>query len=349
MRLRRSFDNNNGNNSFSTTKYYFLDISFTTNFSTEEIPEELYAWTNSTTEVPHIALSGLKSNGKFKPTSFTSEDLGNGMYKTTVSFILNCSDNEFTILDSTNDKGDFNFIQIIDDDNNTCLFGSNEVISITFNNIFYKDATTIKATDDLKFFISLDNIMSSELSIDENNVIKINKLPVVHTSFFKSSNLEERKEGFIQQLFTYINKLQESSDLLETSTNFNLKFFNTYGSSHLYNTPTTNLKIDMEIVLNEDYVNNTELQNEIRSYIRRLVDVMNTNLGYIDLYKIITILYDTEVYGNYIKNIRYAAGSESLIATIDPIKFKDEKDKEQYVPEWLNLDAEYLTTGITFK
>ena len=47
----------------------------------------------------------------------------------------------------------------------------------------------------------------------------------------------------------YINILKENLDRLETSTTFNLKFYNTHGQSVFYKTLRTNVSLSMEIYL----------------------------------------------------------------------------------------------------
>lgn len=162
----------------------------------------------------------------------------------------------------------------------------------------------------------------------------LSELPVVHSSFFDSS-FTNRREGFITQLFTYIKILKENLNKLETSTFFNLKFYNTYGDSKFYDTPYTNVSLGMCITLKDKYKDNSNLMNEIRSYIRKIFDKMNDSQAF-SFSTINALLRDTKSYGNYIEDIEFNDLNGGLTQSIGRIPDVAEED---YPPEWLNLDA----------
>lgn len=259
-------------------------------------------------------------------------------------------------------------------DKNNGPFNESEILKFNFSNIEINniklEGLELETTEPLVFFQSLDDIMESSIvrkttteqktnsagqllykdsngretteastgEVQNTPVYKItfglSELPVVHSSFFNNS-FTNRREGFITQLFTYIKILKENLNKLETSTFFNLKFYNTYGDSKFYDTPYTNVSLGMCITLKDKYKDNSNLMNEIRSYIRKVFDKMNDSQAF-SFSTINALLRDTKSYGNYIEDIEFNDLNGGLTQSIGRIPDVAEED---YPPEWLNLDA----------
>lgn len=215
-------------------------------------------------------------------------------------------------------------------------------------NVYYTD-------DSLYLFRSLDEIMLSDISVNtkketlENGTekttvtgITIYDIPVVHSSYV--NNDHSKQDKFVKQLFTYITLLKENLEKLETSTFFDLKFYNTYGPSQLYNTTTTNVELSLDIYLNSP---SNSLREEIRSYIRRAVDKSNEN-GCLKVSQIISLLSKNETYGQYIDYIEFAGLNGTFSQYIEK-NFNSEENVRDYPPEWLNLDATKIKDSINFK
>lgn len=268
-------------------------------------------------------------------------------------------------------------------DNPTKPFNESEKLTIDFANIEIGSTKltglVVTSTENLTFFQPLDDIMESSLikkNVQRKNdsgkllyykdekksedeiqtdvtdypvyssdiLFGLAEVPVVHSSFFNIS-YSNRREGFISQLFTYIKILKENLNKLETSTFFNLKFYNTYGDSYFYNTPYTNVRLGMTITLKTAYKENTNLMNEIRSYVRKIFDKMNESQSF-SFSEINALLMNSKTYGNYIDHITFDELNGGLDQYISKVSDIAESD---YPPEWLNLDADYLfptnTTG----
>lgn len=161
---------------------------------------------------------------------------------------------------------------------------------LELNNLIMESQTismSFQADSPLTLFQNLDDIMSSDLSVnyleDKNaegevtnrtvSSVTIKDIPLIHSSYITSqSNLE----GLITQLFVYINMLKENIEKLETSTFFDLKFYNTYGISQYYNTTTPQLKFELMIRLKQN-VSVEENAEAIRNYVIGLIDISNND------------------------------------------------------------------------
>ena len=273
--------------------------------------------------------------------------------------MLRTGENEFANADYSNT------ITLKNDEDAAGQFLSSETLTFDFTGFFIngnKVPFKFVTDDKMVFFYQLDNIMDSEIERVPSKVttigneeyiaaydITIKEVPVVHSSFFTDSArfTDARKEGFITQLFNYINLLKEKLEKLETSTFFNLKFYNTYGaaSQKYYAVATTNLDLAMEITLIKSRQGDTALENEIRSYIRRIVDNMNNASAGIRVSNIITLLGQSGAYGQYIDHINFISLNNTLEQYIAPI---DTDDKIGYPPEWLNIPVDALENHIIF-
>ena len=217
------------------------------------------------------------------------------------------------------------------------------------------NGTTFKfktVTDDnISLFQNLDNLLFSDIIInteteDSNSTIKsitVKDVPVVHSSYFKNRSAENT-DKFINQLFTYINILKENIDKLETNTFFDIKFYNTYGTAHIYDTLTTNTKVSFNIVLQNDYKDESlysNIRSEIKSYIRRLVDESNKTNS-LRISSIITLTDST--FNEYIDHIEFMGLNDSFNQYIKKLDI----DESLQVPEWLNIPADKIDDYITF-
>lgn len=218
-------------------------------------------------------------------------------------------------------------------------------IELTLSGTDSDDSATYSSDDKLYFFRSLDEIMLSELGVNTTTIsatekqitgVTIYDIPVVHSSFIKAST--ENQSSFVKQLFTYIDLLKENLEKLETSTFFDMKFYNTYGPSYLYNTTSTNVDLELVVHVNES---SESLKQEIQSYVRRAVDSANSN-GELKVSKIISLLSKDETYGSYIEYVEFNGLNGTFTQYITKKDASDDKIRD-YPPEWLNLDAEKIS------
>lgn len=212
---------------------------------------------------------------------------------------------------------------------------------------------TFKTDEVIHLFRNLDDIMLSDIVLNYSNEgnnkyltsVTVKGIPVVHSSYFNkiSSSAEDNQTQFISKVFTYIDLLKENLNKLETSTFFDLKFYNTYGESLLYNTLNTNVELEMNIVLRDNYKSDDTLKKEIRSYIRRAIDASNEDES-IRISSLSSLVTDSNTYGNYIDHIDFV----SLNGTFSQYIKRNANNEVAYTPEWLNLDVETLEEMIKF-
>lgn len=292
------------------------------------------------------------SQTTYKIDSTAQSDDGS-LYSTTIEFTIPVSSEEFTF---SND--DFGNKLILGIQQLKCT----EDIGITADLDFTHDGSKFKfslaSERDLSLFRSLDSILNSDIVLNTETKsitttekdgtssttsetyiksITLKEVPVVHSSFFTT---DSNKTKFIKQLFTYIDLLNKNIERLETNTFFNLKFMNTYGYSYNYNSLTTNLDLKMKIYLKQGVdINDNALQNQIRDYIRVVVDKYN-NEECLSVSTIITLV--SAAYANYIDHIVFEGLNGTFTQYID--KFESTTD----VPEFFNLDSTKLSESITF-
>lgn len=204
---------------------------------------------------------------------------------------------------------------------------------------------SFQADSPLTLFQNLDGIMSSDIAVnysestDDESVnkpissITIKDIPLVHSSYITSqSNLE----GLISQLFVYINMLKENVEKLETSTFFDLKFYNTHGISQYYNTTTPQLKLELMIRLKQN-ISVEENAEAIRNYIISLVDISN-NDSMLKVSHIITATLNKFL--NIIEEIEFMGLNGTFTQYVKKIS-RSNSDKLTYAPEYFNISKEF--------
>ena len=279
----------------------------------------------------------------------------------TVTFQINVDDTEFPAA-STDSAFDTIALSTFDRAK-TVNFPPRGKLKISVSKVAGAGEKTYSVISDdyMYLYRNLDDIMLSDMTVstrtetsegNSNTIldyVTIKDLPVVHSSYLKMLPSNGETDDFVEQLFTYIDLLKENLGKLETSTFFDLKFYNTYGQSFLYNTTNTNMQIYLTITLTDEIKNSnaadiTSLQNDIRSYIRRVVDKSN-NDGCIRISSIIALLGKSETYGQEIDHMDVAGvnGSDTQY-----IKKLSDVDESSAAPEWLNLDSAMLDDMITF-
>lgn len=339
IRLYRGIDGNG-----APEKKYSLYVTLSSNFESEA---------NAKTAFENISSTITFSNAGESSTNITinepeSISFDEDSQNITLEYTINVAESEFNFNSNTSDYG--TKINISDGINNlnTCSLKESHTVSLKLSK---GDSENIYLSDDkLYLFRSLDEIMNSDISVNtktENSTdnsatlvetitgITVSDIPVVHSSYVSEDT--NNKDKFIEQLFTYISLLKENLDRLETSTFFNLKFYNTYGPSYIYNTTTTNIKLELRIHIN---TNDQTLIDEIKSYVRRSVDKSNDNSA-VKISQIVALLGKDETYGQYITYIEF----NGLNGTYNQYINKNTGvDETEYPPEWLNISKDDLAS-----
>lgn len=210
----------------------------------------------------------------------------------------------------------------------------------------------------LTFFQSLEDIMSSEIlsttvsstettgsNASETTVttVTITSVPVVSADFFDADN-GGYTSYFISQLFSYITLLRENIGKLETSTYFDLKFYNTSGESKLYNAESIDLDLELEIVVLDEYCEAYSVEtltSLLREYVRVMIDSYN-NEGAFKLSRLIADLTTFQISSAYIVS---HVNFKSLNGTFQQVVKSNSTDTGIYPPEYFNLmrDSEKIT------
>lgn len=318
---------------------YILSFLFHTDFNLQS------AWNN--TPVTLKIYESNTSNSYEIPSSFMSVTSttvdGSDVYNSIIKVRLPVeTSNPFIMVQSDTDN--LNYGQKVRLKVNTTSIVVNEeakvglVIDGVFNNQTYE--CEFISDEKLTWFKNLDDIMSSDMvtTVTDSKIssILIKEVPIVSARFYRDTL---SVSSFINTLMTYIKLLKENKSKLETNTSFNLKFMNTYGESAAYTSTSTNLRLELSIYTG---TTDTTIHNEIRHYIRHLVDLANEG----QKLRVSTVLaMVTAAYNQYIDHIEF----EGLNGTFDQyIEAISTSDESSIVPEYFNLDRDHIEEDIKF-
>lgn len=342
---------------------YTVEFKFTTNYEMTKYVSRINSGGNNylSFKKDNVTVGTVMLNDTNNKIVSVKQEDSQDIYDTSIIVTVKVAPSEF---DFTN--GSTQYMQILTAENTKTDIPESVVFELNVDGLTIDGVNyTFTASGDKhqNLFQSLDSIMASDIIINtedepevskaqltsdgkgvtSNKLIKsitIKDVPVVHASYFKRANSDT--DSFINQLFTYINILKENIDKLETNTFFDIKFYNTYGSAHIYNSLKTNLDLDLEVVLLDEYKNNEYVKNNIKSYIRRLVDESNKSYN-VSVSSIITATNNN--FNNYIDHINIYGLNDTGNQYINKIAGVDES---QYVPEWLNIQPSSLNDRIKF-
>ena len=345
---------------YQASDTYTVDFKFITDFdlgsSISKIPES-----NDNNELnirkENNVLAKIKLNADNNiVTSKKQSDEEGGLYETTISVNIKVAPTEFDF-----NNGSTQYIQIMTDDNSVSQIPEDVVFELSSSFTINSKTITfvVRGDEEQTLFQNLDNMLFSDVIINysssENDptstitslsngvgtnttsIIKsitVKDVPVVHGSFFKE-DATANKSKFINQLFAYISLLKENIDKLETNTFFDIKFYNTYGSAHIYNSLKTNLDLDIKVILKDEHKNNESVKSNIRSYIRQLVDESNKAGGF--RYSAIVTQTDS-AFADYIDHIEFYGLNDTFNQYINKL----DVDESLQVPEWLNISKDSL-------
>ena len=342
-------------NGISAADYYTVDFTFVTNFDMSRYIKNL----NSDSMSSNLnirkdnavigTVSLTKDNNTI--TSVKQDSASGDIYTTTISITVKVAQTEFNF-----DSGSTQYIQLLTNEGSIIEIPEKVIFELDIEGLVCNNTKinlTAKGEREQSLFENLDSMLFSDIVINtsgetgseyiketsdgttiaENKVIKsitIKDVPVVHASYFNDS-ASVNKDKFINQLFTYINVLKENIDKLETNTFFDIKFYNTCGSAHIYDSLKTNIDLDMDIYLQDEYKDNESVKSSIKSYIRRLVDESNKTGG-LRISSIIAMVNNN--FNDQIDHIDFRGLNDSFNQYITKISNIDES---LHVPEWLNI------------
>lgn len=185
------------------------------------------------------------------------------------------------------------------------------------------------------------DIINSTVSISKNDddtiKYKIKSVPVVRASYIDNTTRYKNLLEYIEYRKAYINKALET---LEDAFGIDMKFFNTYGPSKMFNVGygnnhidrvniTINFRVRLKFGVNKDVI--TLISNSIKE----LIENINTEL-FKDMHMMNLITDIKNKYSEYIEYIEFV-GINNYDATIQYIQ-KLSLDLITDVPEFLNIN-----------
>lgn len=300
--------------------YYDINMHVTTNMTKEELEKLLLVWKIGDSDNPEkIVIHTRYNSNPEEPQNLK----------------LNVVDTDEFFNKDMGIYGEY--IRITYEDNGiTREVSLRSDISITVD-IYQESYTkenkifTVSSTEDLQLFIDLDNVMTSDLEVsydESGNIqsIKIREVPLILAEFFSRS----ANNNLLKDIATYANELKNSVDILETNTSFDMKFYNTYGLSYLYTSPTTNISLNLDIIPKVPITQKNI--SDIRIFIRDHVD--NSNItGVFSVSQLIARLQ--EEFSDIIEYVEFKGMNNSFAQTIKLIKQKEQSIRR--TPEFINV------------
>jgi hypothetical protein len=205
---------------------------------------------------------------------------------------------------------------------------------------YYGTALKLSTSLPIKFINNINNILSSYVTANpENSCMVLSSIPVLGSNIIGT----DEYVSFIQQLSDYEKTLSEGLSKLEQNTNLNIQFYNTYGTSRIYNCYTTYLEsMEADIITNitPTYESSVNIKNFISDYIFNINDDVNHMLIFSKLAAAIENKFP-EVYSIIFKSINGISTS-----SLDYIS-SNTNGKEQLNKEFLNISPENIK--LTYK
>jgi hypothetical protein len=261
----------------------------------------------------------------------------------TVSVSLKIYDTEDNILSTTVCTGD-------EDGVYTCSLTSDDTFDANGNynvgsaylpeNIVIKllvtDTTTSSLvytveTPVLSLYSSLESISKSFLGIDNYSGYKrVSGVLALESSYLSNP---ENFNSFLDQFYDFEKNIKNVLDKVENGNEFDLKFYNTFGRSKIYETVNVALTLNLTIELKVAY--SEELNTNIRNYLITYINSANDREGFATS-NVVTYLESkfSEIDNIVINSINgeNIQKIEKKLQSLQPVI-----DSTNYVPEFLNL------------
>jgi hypothetical protein len=212
-------------------------------------------------------------------------------------------------------------------------------------NFYFAPAASFKMDDDTTATLhkSLANLVYSDLSINSDASVVIKQVGVIGTRYY--SDISSSSE-INEILSSYEYFLEQNIDKLESNSQVDIKFYNTFGVSKLYSIDTVNIFLEFQIKLQSTY--SSELESSIKESIISFVE--NTkDSGILSLSNLVTHLESSYSEIQYI-NIVGINGLGKQTIELTGETDTNEMTKEEivnYVPEFLNVNYSIVDDLLT--
>jgi hypothetical protein len=218
---------------------------------------------------------------------------------------------------------------------------STSVRYIHSGNSFYQLTNIFQTKTTVSLFKSLLKVMYSDMHVTSAGTFNVKNVPLIGANFFLNPTIGLEVISIIEK---YQDAIHTVFNLLQNNTSVDLKLYNTYGPSTIFNSDRTNLSID--ITIKTPYPSDslkTRIRTEISNFINNSVNnpLSRFSVSNLSTYlekNILEISYiqNVLVNGIYIQNIEHIYSDEIL------------SQNTSAVPEYLNTNTVLLGSLSTY-
>ena len=131
-----------------------------------------------------------------------------------------------------------------------------------------------QTVDPVNLYKSLERVMSSGMYVTTEGTFHCDGVPLVGASFFLNPRIGQEAMGVVEK---YHSAIFDIFDLLHNNTSVDVKLYNTYGPSKLYNLDRINISIALEVRSRNRATE--ELRQKVISAVASFVQTCNENDG----------------------------------------------------------------------
>lgn len=226
----------------------------------------------------------------------------------------------------------------------------------TFNNLNrFSLANLFRIDEDIDLINNLNRLMYSTVEyLDADNTFNnkqylLKEIPVIKYDYLYT---QEYCEEFLRQFLIDYETIFNDLGKLSNAYNISLKLYNTYGKSYYFyineseedTLDKTNVSIHLRIRLNPNRINDTNLREKIRVFIKDYIDSVNRgiNLYVSNLIKELENNFEEIQYINF-KNINnYKTEVQSIEKNFPGGDVVSKNLLKEFVPEYLNVSRDYI-------
>jgi hypothetical protein len=187
--------------------------------------------------------------------------------------------------------------------------------------------------EDVALVDHINDVMQSPIKINQDTgIIRVTKLPVISSLFNLSNTLSKDISKTIEKILI---SLRSITNFLDNNTSLNLKFFNSYGVSKLFETDTIDITLDLQMKMKTPIT--PKLEYDIKKSIIDFIEATNSNVEVrFALSNLFTYLEKTFPEIDYIKFSTLNKTNTQSISKLSNVIIN-----KSYVPEFLTVKKIY--------
>jgi hypothetical protein len=206
------------------------------------------------------------------------------------------------------------------------------MLDSSMSNANFDLAIKMKSANSATFFKLMNDVMHSQVTTFDSDVIQVSDIPLVGLRYFYNT---QKNSTFYRTVNNHVALIRDNLDRLENNFDVDLKLYNTYGRSMLYDTSNVHISIDLSIRLKVAY--SVELDQKIKDAIKNFIVASNdTTTRKMSISNLNTFLENNF---SQISHIIFNGVNGLNIQAINYI-YTPEQMKEQKIrsaPEYLNV------------